>query len=240
MPDSHRSKNTSNNNAKNISKIKLHQRWSTSDSLLFKYGKLGLIAIEPGALPRRDIPFTDYLIFPRPIIDSRAAAAHLWVEARECPIFCVGDDLEAFQKAGFGSHKFNLIDGYREISVEGGSISFYPAGREKNIGIKGILSELFEAWGLRPKKSFHVRLKTRNCPPTLFLANPMIEALDAKLLTEEKPGRIVAMSGFPEADWERAQKLFNQPIEMAYQLIPKIAANPDFLSPEILVEESQV
>jgi hypothetical protein len=222
------------------SKLKLHQRWSEANSLIFNYGNLGLMAIEPGPLSRRDIPFTDYLIFPRPIPANQEAAAHLWVEARECPIFCVKDDLENFLRAGFGSHKFTVLEGYREISVEGGSVTFYPAGQEKHVGIKGILSELMEAFGLRPKKSFHVKLKTRNCKPTLFLANPMIEALDVRILSEEEPGRIIALPGYPDTEWLPVAKVFGKPVELAYQVIPKIGMNPHYLNPEAKVEEQSV
>jgi len=221
-------------------KLKIHQKFGALESLIFKFGNLGLVAIEPGPLPRREIPYTDFLLFPRPIDDSLAAAAHLWVEARECPIFCVRKDFEAFSTAGFGPHKFNIVEGYREISVEGGSITFIPAAHEKTHGLRGILTEFFDAWGMRAKKAFHLKLKSRNQPPVLFLANPLIDSLDSKILCEESPSRIIALGGYPEAEWARVSQFFSVPIEPAHRIIKELKTNPLHLSPDFGPDEQTV
>jgi hypothetical protein len=210
------------------------------DSLIFKFGNLGKIAIEPSIMARRDLPFIDYLIFPRPIPDSKISSAHLWVESRECPIFCVKDDLDAFQKAGFGPHKFNLVDGYREVSVEGGAVSFFPAAQEKHLGMKGLLFELLDAWGLRPIRSYHLKLKTRNSEPLLVLANPILERIDVKILCEEKPAKIIALPGYPEADWKKLEKLFGMKIYLYHEALNRLNKDPRYFSPADRTQEASI
>ncbi len=206
---------------------------SLHDSLIFKFGNLGRIAIEPRYIHRRDLPYVDYLIFPRQIPAKKVTAAHLWVESRECPIFCVRTEIENFQRAGFGLHKFNVVEGFREISVEGGSILFYPAARERHLGIKGLVSDLFEAWGLRQPTSYHLKLKSRNAPPLLILVNPMLEKLDVQILNEEKPAHIIGLAGFADTEWKRVEKHFSQRILLEHEVLNLLKEKPLALSPEL-------
>lgn len=173
----------------------------TNTNLTLNCGPFGLLAVQPVTSEAEQMHDVQFVVFPHRIPSTEFAAAVEWASSSEAPIFITPQDLNRFQKEGFGSYRFHLLEGFREIGFSKGKIKFIPAAKKRMQGFWGFAMDLADAWRLTKRDEFHVVIKPESGDPILYLASPFLDKTEWALLTEDEPRTIVGSRFFSNEYW---------------------------------------
>jgi hypothetical protein len=178
-----------------------------SKNLLVESPTMGSILIQPSEGPgqTRRLPTINpgLLLFPKRMeSDEELNVAAEWAACTQSPIFCHAKDISKLIDEGFGSYRFNKLEGYREIFLAGGVVEFYPARRALKPGLRGMLNEAGDFLHVLPTPSFHVLIRPTRESSVLYLSSPRIDAVEWKILMRAKPSFLIGAESASRQDWQ--------------------------------------
>jgi hypothetical protein len=172
-----------------------------SRNLILSLGSFGPLCLQPDEINEEELQRARYVVFAEPIADEKFAVAVEWAAHSQAPIFCTQSDLKRFVREGFGAYRFNTLGGFREVGFEEGSLKFIPARPPRANGLRGILRELADVWGLTARNAFHVVAKSKRGETLLYLNNPFMDRSEWSLLKEDAPRRVYGNPRYPAFYW---------------------------------------
>lgn len=163
--------------------------------------QMGQVVVQPKTLNPTEIEEAALVVYPQRISKDVFEVGVEWAASTQTPIFCIEDDVERFEKEGFGAYRFHKLDGYKEVDYQGGSIEFFPA-REKDLkGLRGLTSNLARFLGKKNSSSFHFLLRPKGEAPILYLANDQLDPETWALFIKANPSHIIGAPTLSNVEW---------------------------------------
>jgi hypothetical protein len=173
-----------------------------SSNLILTTASFGPLLINPQRAPTDETRFEPaFVLCTEPISRKNLGTAIEWAASTEAPFFCTPRDADRMEREGFGSYRFQRINGFREIGFQGGSLIFHPAKGPRPQGLKGFLRDFKDAFGWTKKDAFHVVVRPIRGDASLFLSTPHVDSLEWQLLMESKPKLIIGSNSYPQEAW---------------------------------------
>lgn len=211
----------------------------SSRNLRIESQALGRILIQPSERNADDFEQARLLFFPHRMNEAQFDLASEFGASTQIPIYCLERDRRKLISHGFGSYRFQSLDGYREIELGRAVLEFFPfRGGVRNRWLAPVFFEIFEKLKLRPIQAFHVFAKIRGEKSFLYLASDEVSSNDWELLAPLKADIVVGSPFSPAYAWHALSPFLGQKIIPAEKFSRLSTGSVDVDNSRLELEES--